>query len=139
MSNVMICDQCGTPYWLGDGHVCLPKPAAPKQIHEVSDIVFIPCPICGSEVSLEQSFDVNVESTTAWIMCSGCDMKYGPLYPDTKRDVIEWAQEYNKQRITGLLNWVNAEIKKAPGTVGPFPRLRALTEVRKMIQRLFNQ
>jgi transcription elongation factor Elf1 len=55
------------------------------------------CPNCRGEIVLSQSFDVDCQSTTALIECSECNYKFGPMYPNTKQDVIEWIQEWNRQ------------------------------------------
>lgn len=84
----------------------------PDTVPSVDDVVLLPCPFCGVSPLLEQSFDIDCESTTAWITCEGCDCKYGPLYPDTKQDVIDWMEGWNKRRSDGLRNWAKAELAK---------------------------
>ena len=75
-------------------------------------IVLLPCPFCGHRASVKEGFDIDCESTIAWISCSGCDAKYGPFYPDSKQDVIDWAESWNNRRSDGLRKWIKAECEK---------------------------
>ena len=63
----------------------------------VGSTALLPCPFCGCAAGIHQSFDVDCQSTTAWIECGDCDCKYGPLYPETKQDVIDWMQKWNRR------------------------------------------
>ena len=55
------------------------------------------CPLCDCDAELHEGFDIDCESTTALITCTACPVNYGPIYPDTKADVVEFVERWNRR------------------------------------------
>ena len=104
----------------------------------VDCVVLLLCPFCGHNAAINEGFDIDCESTTAWISCSFCDAKYGPIYPDSKQEVIDWAQEWNARRTDGLERWIEGEIEKLSVNVRSYHRECALRECHVQLKKLLN-
>jgi len=60
-------------------------------------VVLLPCPFCGGNARIEEGFDIDCESTTATIYCTGCEAMFGPEYPDDIGDVVEFMGRWNNR------------------------------------------
>lgn len=72
-----------------------------EQSDSVESVVLLPCPFCGSSAEWQPSFDIDCESSTIAIMCSGCMAMVGPFYPDNVEDQMQAADAWNKRHSPG--------------------------------------
>jgi hypothetical protein len=83
--TIRYCNMCGFP----EG-VC-------KCQIDIPSIHLHGCPLCGATANIYEGFDIDCESTTATIECTKCPIMFGPMYPDTKHDVVRMIERWNKR------------------------------------------
>lgn len=87
--TICYCQMCGYP----EG-VC-------KCPIDIPSMPLYNCPLCEAEAKIREGFDIDCESTTATIECTECFIQFGPIYPDTKHDVVKLIRKWNTRKSGG--------------------------------------
>ena len=87
--TIYYCQMCGYPE-----DVC-------KCLIDIASMPIYNCPLCGTKAKILEGFDIDCESTTATIECTECLIQFGPVYPDTKHDVVKLIRKWNTRKSGG--------------------------------------
>jgi len=100
-----------------------------QPVASVQSIVLLPCPFCGDRAKL-----VEADALTVWyVYCECCAARHEAT--TKQRVIVAW----NNRRANGLVNWLEAELKKSGEVSHLTPRCQALKQCRKMVKRLLGQ
>ena len=97
-------------------------------------VELLPCPFCGGEAG----FCPDNSYGACYIGCNDEDC----VVFHRAFDVWELGlriDQWNTRRVLGLVNWLDAEIKKSGEVTYSNPKCQALEQCRKMVKRLLGQ